>query len=242
LVASEDPALIQSRSPAAVDLAAEFARLGPWTTQFVINGKAFGGDHVTAHDERVPQFFEAFPDARTILDLGALEGGQAFAMARHGVDRVVAVEGRASNLEKARFMQGVLKVENVEFVLADLERVDLTTLGKFDAVFCCGVLYHLPRPWELIEKLSAISPRLFIWTHYSVESEANLLENGYRGRAYQEKGLQDPWSGLSPTSFWPTLESLQRMLGDAHYSSVRTIKNNLLLPNGPAITLAATNQ
>src|SRR5215813_13512298 len=44
-----------------MDLAAEFARRGPWITQFVIDGVATGGDYQVTDDRRVQQFLERSP-------------------------------------------------------------------------------------------------------------------------------------------------------------------------------------
>ncbi len=158
-----------------MDLRAEFAKRGPWITHFVIDGVESGGNFHALEDERVDQFFESFPNVRTILELGSLEGGHTFALARHPeVERVLGVEARASNIARARFVQELLRIENASFVEANLENADLATFGNFDAIFCSGLLYHLPEPWKLIAQLGNIAPRLFIWTHYAEDNPDNL--------------------------------------------------------------------
>ena len=136
------------------DLAAEFAKLAPWIFQFRIGDADYGGTIGAGSDARIDQFFHFAPNAATILETGSLEGAQTFLLARQpGVRRVVAIEGREANLRKARFVQELLGVENVEFVEENLEEVDLSRYGKFDAAFCCGLLYHLPKPWEFLQRL-----------------------------------------------------------------------------------------
>src|SRR5450432_3632713 len=136
------------------DLTSEFAKFGPWVFRFQIDGHYYGGATSAVGDARVEQFFRFAPNTANILELGALEGAHTFILAdRPGVKRVLALEGREVNLRKARFVQELLRVENVEFVQTNLEKDDLAALGKFDAVFCSGYLYHLPEPWKLIEKL-----------------------------------------------------------------------------------------
>lgn len=51
-------------------------------------------------------------------------------------------------------------------------------LGQFDAVFCSGLLCHLPEPWKLIEQMPRIAPKLFIWTHYPDDATADLVRRG----------------------------------------------------------------
>jgi 2-polyprenyl-3-methyl-5-hydroxy-6-metoxy-1,4-benzoquinol methylase len=145
-----------------MDLVAEFARRGPWITQFVIDGVPSGGDY-QVNDQRVQLFLERFPNAHTILELGSLEGGHTFMLARQpGVERVLATEGRLANIDKAKFIGSLLGVSNVQFKHANLEQLQLQSLGYFDAIFCCGLLYHLPEPWKLISQAPLVAPHLFI--------------------------------------------------------------------------------
>jgi SAM-dependent methyltransferase len=224
-----------------LDIAHEFERRKPWVTKFLIEGTEYGGQFDAMNDDRVSQFFQYFPNASTILELGALEGGHSFALAnRPTVQRVVAAEGRFSNIEKALFVQGLVRTNKVEFVEANLENFDLLALGKFDAVFCSGVLYHLPEPWKLIEQCAQMSPNIFIWTHYAGENEAKETLQDLRGKWHQEGGLLDPLSGLSKRSFWPTLGSLISILTASGFRTVHLIGNELTHVNGLAVTLAAT--
>jgi Methyltransferase domain len=223
------------------DLTLEFEKLAPWIFQFRIDGADYGGAISAVGDVRLERFFRFAPNAANILELGALEGAQTFILAEHpGVKRVVALEGRAANLRKARFLQEVLRVENAEFAQANLEETDLSSYGRFDAVFCCGLLYHLPKPWELIQRLPSIAPTLFLWTVYAAENESTELSNGMRGKIHVEGGPDEPLSGLSSTATWLTLGSLITTLTTSGYRSVHVIHNELTHVNGPAVTIGAT--
>ena len=123
---------------------------------------------------------------------------------------------------------------------ANLETTKLSSFGKFDAVFCSGLLYHLPQPWELLNQLTAVRPHLFLWTHCAMEQDADIGCGRYRGRKQGEGGLDEPLSGLSPDSFWPTLGSLVNMLTDAGFGLVKILSNHLEHENGPAGTIAAS--
>ncbi len=224
-----------------MDLKSEFAKRSPWITRFVVDGVESGGNFDALADQRVDQFFECFPNVRTILDLGSLEGGQTFALARHpGVERVLGVDARGANIEKARFAQGLLNVSNVEFTEADLEEVDLTSFGKFDAIFCSGLLYHLPEPWRLVQQTRQIASNFFIWTHYADDLQAEVTIHGLKGLYHVEGGFNEPLSGMSAKSFWLTLGSLVKVLTESGFNAIRIMHNQLKHPNGPAITLAAT--
>ena len=223
-----------------MDLAIEFARRGPWITHFVIDGVPTGGDYQVASDRRVQQFLERFPKVRNILELGSLEGGHTFLIARHeGIERVLAIEARAANIERAKFIGSLLGVSNVEFKQANLEQLQLMSLGYFDAIFCCGLLYHLPEPWKLISQAPLVAPSLFVWTVYANENEATIEIDGLRGREYIEGGLNEPLSGLSPKSIWLTLPSLVELLKRSGYGNVEVLEKQQN-PNGPAVSLAAS--
>ena len=221
-------------------LAEEFEKLGPWIYQFQIGGQTCGGAISAAGDERVERFFQYAPNPRTILELGSLEGAQSFILAEHpGVERVVALEGREANLRKARFVQTLLQIRNVEFIRANLETADLTAFGKFDAIFCCGLLYHLPEPWKLLAQLPAVAPLLFIWTQYCTENEARDVGNDLRGKTHIEGGADEPLSGMSPTAIWLTLESLREVLQESGYKNIEVLHDNPAHTNGPAVTIGA---
>jgi hypothetical protein len=218
----------------------QFAQLSPWVFQFRIGGRDYGGKISAAGDARVQQFLNFAPKPETILELGSLEGAHSFILAQHpGVKRVVALEGREANLRKARFVQRLLQIPNVEFVQANLEQADLSGLGKFDAVFCCGLLYHLPEPWKLIGRLPPIAPILFIWTQYAAENEARDLGDGLRGKTYIEGGPDEPLSGMSATATWLTLDSLRAALASSGYRNVEIIHDDPRHANGPAVTIGA---
>src|SRR5205814_8262606 len=77
------------------------------------------------------------------------------------VERILAIEARAANLEKAKFIGSLLGISNVESRHANPEQLQLASLGCFAAIFCSGLLYHLPEPWRLISKLLPVAPSPF---------------------------------------------------------------------------------
>jgi SAM-dependent methyltransferase len=170
-------------------------------------------------DVRPRDFFRVVPAPRRILELGSCTGAGTFQLARHpGVEEVVAIEGRDYNVEQAQRAQEMLGIMNVRFLEANLESFDLTVFGRFDAVYCVGLLYHLPRPWELLSKLETVTDVLYINTHYCPINQRALCINGYAGAKWREFGWEDPLSGLSSWSFWPTLKSLTVMLIDSGFT------------------------
>jgi 2-polyprenyl-3-methyl-5-hydroxy-6-metoxy-1,4-benzoquinol methylase len=146
-----------------------------------------------------------------VLELGSLEGGCSVELAAAAcVEELVCIEARAESVERARLLLRLYGVEGkAELHVADLEEDDLRKHGRFDGVFCAGVLYHLTRPWELVAQMAAVTDHVFVDTHVSETDHIELA--GYRGRLYAEFGYDDPMSGTAPHSFWPTEPELVRM-------------------------------
>jgi hypothetical protein len=125
--------------------------------------------------DRLPSFTSArkildvlFPENKEkyrLADLGCLEGGYAVEFARMGF-QVLGVEIRDSNIAACHRVKSLTKLPNLEFVQDDAQNI--SRYGVFDAVFCCGLLYHLDRPKEFLETLSAVTRKaLVLNTHFS---------------------------------------------------------------------------
>lgn len=216
-----------------------FERRGPWVTGVEIHGEVYG--RATRHKSpRLGEFFRSFPGASKgrVLEPGSLEGAMTLELARRARE-VIGLEGRPRSVERAEFLRDLFGAENVAFHVADLEREDPARYGEFDAVFCCGLLYHLSRPRAFVERLAAISPNLYLDTQYA-RPEWDLAEReGLRGWVRPEDPL-DPQSGLSETAFWPTLEELYRLLFESGYDSIETLARLPDNRHGPRIHIAAS--
>jgi hypothetical protein len=129
---------------------------------------------------------------------------------------------------------GLAQRLGVEHVLG----IDLAHFGHFDAIYCSGLLYHLPEPWRLTAQFRSVADGVFIWTHCSTEEAATCLADTYRGW-HTEGGPEEALSGLSPDSFCPTLGSLCNMLTNAGFARIHLLQNNLNHYNGPAVIIAA---
>lgn len=217
-----------------------FERRGPWVTGIRINGKTYGR---AARDRspRLGEFFRAFPEASRgrVLEPGSLEGAMTLELARRAQE-VVGLEARAESVERAEFLKGLFGTENATFHVTNLEEDDLSSYGAFDAVFCCGLLYHLPNPRAFVERLAAVSPNLYLDTQYA-RPEWDLTRREGLWGWMREEDPADPRSGISGTAFWPTLDELQGLLFESGYGRVETLS---LLPDnrhGPRVHLAASS-
>ncbi len=100
-----------------------------------------------------------------IADLGCLEGGYTVEFARLGL-QALGLDVRELNIEACRHVQSRVALPNLEFARDDVWNI--AAHGSFDAVFCCGLFYHLDKPREFLKLLSQVTKRLLILqTHFS---------------------------------------------------------------------------
>lgn len=235
--------------------------LGTKRNRKTIHPAAPGQPHFTAHNIRLdnghrtmPQSADSmehypwFVSARRILDLvfpgdkgryriadlGCLEGGYAVEFARLGF-QVVGIEVRESNFAACQYVKRNVDLPSLDFVRDDAWNI--SRYGKFDAVFCCGLLYHLDRPKKFLALLSEVTSRLLILqTHFATESAnekfklSKLAENeSHEGRWYTEYATpaefqrrdNSKWASWdNQRSFWLRREHLLQAMADVGFDTV----------------------
>ncbi|PJE24622.1 MAG: SAM-dependent methyltransferase [Mycobacterium sp.] len=103
-----------------------------------------------------------------VADVGCLEGGYATEFARLGF-QVLGIEVRELNIAACNYIKSKTDLPNLEFVQDNA--LNIANHGEFDAVFCCGLFYHLENPKEYLETLSSVTRKLLILqTHFSTIS------------------------------------------------------------------------
>ena len=108
----------------------------------------------------------------------------------------------------------------VTFTVQDVRDVALAKM-KPDLVLCLGLFYHL----ELADQLALLKKckgvPLILDTHVSAAN--GVTERGFEGHCYGEPpGILSSFG--NDTSFWPTLDSLRKMLKAAGYKSVTPLE------------------
>ena len=103
-----------------------------------------------------------------LADLGCLEGGYAVEFARMGF-QVLGIDVRDANIAACDYVKSKTSLPNLVF--AKDNALNIAKHGMFDAVFCCGLLYHLDRPKQFLETLSSVTTKLVILqTHFSTDT------------------------------------------------------------------------
>jgi hypothetical protein len=215
------------------------ALLQPWWFRFEINGVTLGGQ--VPRDTEKTELFSKWArklgqPVKTIMELGSHEGSHSLQLANvPGVERVIGLEGREDNLERARFIKRISGADSIEFYHNNLENLDPCSWPACDAVFCAGLLYHLPRPWEFVPKLSILCKSyLFLDTHYAKIADERV--EGYSGK-WTAEGT-DPLSGLSSRSFWLSFQDMIRILMQNGFL-IRFVRDYETFPNGPRVFIIA---
>ncbi|MGI5339236.1 class I SAM-dependent methyltransferase [Streptomyces sp. CA-181903] len=207
--------------------------LEPWVGDFVYNGVRYATastrDYLLSQppQDRADAFFRAFPQAKRVLELGALEGADTLAMAGQDGVEILALEGREENLRRAEFVMELHGVSNVELRLADVESMDFAALGHFDATLCAGLLYHVRRPWELLADIGSVSDCLYLSTHYWGSSEGLDVVDGYAFHPVREDHPEPQARGLSVDVRWLDRPSLMRALERAGFTDVEILQERV---------------
>jgi tRNA (mo5U34)-methyltransferase len=95
---------------------------------------------------------------KTVLDVGAWDGFFSFEFERRGAKRVLAVDTWTGPhaLETFQLSHEQHK-SRVEYLKIDAHDITPEAVGKFDLVFCAGVLYHLRYPLMGLERLRSVT-------------------------------------------------------------------------------------
>lgn len=178
------------------------------------------------------------PSARRgvrVADLGCLEGGYTVEFARAGFD-AVGIEGRETNIAKCDYVAKKLGLPNLRFVRDDVR--NLPEYGVFDAIFCCGLLYHLDKPGAFIDTLARCTRHILILqTHYAVPDRdpAGIrlspmsVNEGMAGRWYdewpevasEETKEKLIWASVGNSrAFWPTKGELLEKVRSAGFGVI----------------------
>lgn len=152
----------------------------------------------------------------TVADLGCLEGGYAVAFARAGY-QVTGIEARAASHARCQQVADAVALPNLRFIRDDAR--NLADYGGFDAVFCCGLLYHLDEPDAFLRMLGKVTRRvLIVQSHYS--AAPRTVHEGRRGHWVRDFP-DDRWgSHGNSQSFWLARTDLLAAIGDAGFGCV----------------------
>jgi tRNA (mo5U34)-methyltransferase len=98
------------------------------------------------------------------IDLACNEGWFSHQLLEWGAQRVVGVDVRAHNIQRATLLRDHYGIapQRLQFVTADALELDVDEFGRFDVVLLLGLIYHLERPLEAIRVARRLSNRVCV--------------------------------------------------------------------------------
>jgi SAM-dependent methyltransferase len=115
------------------------------------------GHRVGSYND-LPELIRKYAPGKRFVDIGCMwgvNGAHAFAAEAAGATNVVGVDvfGPTPEFEAEKTARG----SSVEFLLGDAGAPEtINRIGTADVVFCAGVLYHHPSPFDLLVALRRI--------------------------------------------------------------------------------------
>lgn len=150
---------------------------------------------------------------RSVLDVGAWNGGQTVAAVRRGAAKVMAIDESAwlnrrwRGKESFEFVMRTLGL-NVPTKIVDVQTLSPDDVGEWDIVLLLGVFYHLFDPITAVQRL------------FRITKEVLVLETHLDGLAIQRPAMifypgnelnKDPTNWWGPN--WACVEQLLRCVG-----------------------------
>ncbi len=235
---------------------------GTWTSAFPDESQVRAGSLHVFDDSRVQWAAAVLPGGLrglSIVDLGAYEGYAAWQMEQLGARAVTAVEGSDINFLKLLVVKEVTGLK-ARALFGDIDRYLDTCTGRFDLVWASGILYHSTDPVGLLRRLTRVSDRIFIHTHYFdspalqanpyamafFEPARNRVERvGDRSltlhfRPYGHGKRGRFCGGPEEHSYWMEKEDIFAVLSEFGFAEVSIGVDHPANPNGPAMYFLAT--
>src|SRR5579862_489754 len=168
------------------------------------------------------------------LDVGCHEGYYSVALARAGVRKVVGVDPREENLQRARFVAGALKLPNIEYRQGRFE--DLRVEKPYPLTLCFGLLYHVENPMLCLRTMAEVTGELCMVETQVIDEIEGVSEWGAKAwtRPYQgviaiideggEFHVGNRETGVTVMATCPSLKALLYMLRNAGFRRVEVIE------------------
>jgi tRNA (mo5U34)-methyltransferase len=148
---------------------------------------------------------------KRVLDIGPWDGWFSFEAERRGA-QVTSVDRE----EQASFLTMHRRLASqADYRTLDLFELPTADLGKFDVVFCLGVLYHLKHPVLGLEIVASLTKEVAIVETFIVEGEPEIPRMEFY-ESDELNGHMDNWVG-------PTANCVLAMCRTAGFARVEKI-------------------
>lgn len=155
-------------------------------------------------------------EGKRVLDLACNQGFWSLCAIEAGCDYVLGIEGRQRHIDQANFVFEVKGIEKsrYDFMVSNLFTVDMSRFGNFDVVLCPGLMYHISRHMELMEKISEVNSDVLLID--------TTLASGLPGSAMRIKHEPTEKPGASvdyELVMTPTLEAMRDLVQQFDYEA-----------------------
>jgi SAM-dependent methyltransferase len=201
-----------------------------WHYEFDLNGvrtPIFKREHANRHAQRKRYFFAPLVQlcggslaGKRVLDLGCNAGFWSLSAIEAGAEFVLGVDGRQMHIDQANLVFEVKGVEasRYRFELADVFGLDLTDEDPFDIVLCLGLLYHVSKPFELMERISAWSTDLLV-----IDTTLDPRPGPYF--RIRRQNLDDPRAAVDlPVALHPSKQAVARLAREFGFRDVKMLR------------------
>lgn len=141
-----------------------------WFFPIQINGKTLGKSDRMTKTRRMRHYYryqhvfanllqalDGSLEGKRILDVGCNAGYWSIQARRAGACEVLGIDASEHNIAQARLLTRLIGLDGVRYEQHNVYDLDVKKIGAFDVTFFVGVLYHLDRPVEALERLYAIT-------------------------------------------------------------------------------------
>lgn len=198
---------------------------------------------------------------KQVLELGPLEAGHTSMLERAGAD-VVGIEANVDAFLRCLVVKNHLGLR-AKFLHGDFQK-GFGPPKQYDLVMASGVLYHMTDPMALLERVSEVTTKLYLWTHYfepditkwnsgvsplvgtkwRPNETLEIARSGVTVRLVpQSYGQALTWGGFcggpETESYWMYREDLLSYLRALGFQNIRIHSVDEMHPNGPALSLLA---
>jgi SAM-dependent methyltransferase len=198
--------------------------------------------------------------AKSVVELGPLEGGHTYMLEKAGASEVIAIEANKVCFMKCLIAKELTGLTKSRFLLGDFTQWLDVEKRKFDIGWVAGVLYHMDDPLRLLRQMADHTDKIYLWTHYVpdesfgdegiwtrtiVRIDERTSSTGrvvpHYVKTYVDMGDKAVYcGGLYKTASWIRKSDILEELKLLGFAFVRTTLDVRDHPNGPCISIAAS--
>ncbi|HJZ49675.1 MAG TPA: class I SAM-dependent methyltransferase [Roseiflexaceae bacterium] len=97
-----------------------------------------------------------------VLDIGCNAGFWSIQASRAGANNVLGIDASPKNIEQAQFVSRLIDLKNVDYQVMNAYDMSNKLLDTFDITLFIGILYHLDKPKEALERLYDVTGKFAV--------------------------------------------------------------------------------